>query len=194
MALESGRAIHFEESKVRPMGRNATGVRGVTLGHAKDSVVGMITVEDDTDTSVMVVSEKGYGKRTSTEAYRITNRGGKGVKTMNITDKTGKLIAMKAVTDLDDLMIINKSGITIRLNVSSISQLGRATQGVRLIKLKDSDEIAAVAKVEITEGMIDDEFEDADLVEGAEGLEGDEGDVSSNDSENGPDVASDPDE
>jgi len=103
MALESGRAIHFEESKVRPMGRNATGVRGVTLGHAKDSVVGMITVEDDTDTSVMVVSEKGYGKRTSTEAYRITNRGGKGVKTMNITDKTGKLIAMKAVTDLDDL-------------------------------------------------------------------------------------------
>jgi DNA gyrase subunit A len=179
MALESGRAIHFEESKVRPMGRNATGVRGVTLAHDKDRVVGMITVEDHSETDVMVVSEKGYGKRTSTEAYRITNRGGKGVKTMNITDKTGNLIAMKAVADTDDLMIINKSGITIRLNVSSISQLGRATQGVRLINLKDEDEIAAVAKVEITEGMEEGSEENG---EGMEGLD--------QNPENGSDVAS----
>ncbi len=147
MALRSGRAIRFNESTVRPMGRTATGVRGVTLAHDKDEVVGMIAV-DDKEATVLVVSEKGYGKRTDIDDYRVTNRGGKGVKTINITDKTGALVAIKNVTDADDLMIINKSGIVIRIVVSELRVMGRATQGVRLITLKGNDEIASVAKIQ----------------------------------------------
>lgn len=146
MALHSGRAIRFEESKVRTMGRGASGVRGITLTGPEDRVVGMVCV-DDVETSVLVVSENGYGKRTAVDDYRITNRGGKGVKTMQITDKTGKLIAIKNVTDEDDLMIINKKGITIRMALKAIRVMGRATQGVRLINLGSGDSIAAVAKV-----------------------------------------------
>jgi len=147
MALRSGRAIRFNESTVRPMGRTATGVRGVTLAGPDDEVVGMISV-NNSDITVLVVSEKGYGKRTDIEDYRVTNRGGKGVKTINVTDKTGNLVAIKDVTDNDDLMIINKSGIVIRIAVSELRVMGRATQGVRLISLKGEDEIASVTKVE----------------------------------------------
>jgi len=147
MALKSGRAIRFNESTVRPMGRTATGVRGITLEDELDEVVGMISI-DDPETTVLVVSEKGYGKRTDIDDYRVTNRGGKGVKTLNVTDKTGKLVAIKGVTDKDDLMIINKSGIIIRIAVSELRTMGRATQGVRLITLKETDEIASVAKIE----------------------------------------------
>jgi DNA gyrase subunit A len=147
MALKSGRAIRFNESKVRPMGRTATGVRGITLENEEDEVVGMISI-DNPETTVLVVSEKGYGKRTDIDDYRVTNRGGKGVKTLNITDKTGKLVAIKGVTDMEDLMIINKSGIIIRIAVSELRTMGRATQGVRLITLKENDEIASVAKIE----------------------------------------------
>ncbi|HLW50221.1 MAG TPA: DNA gyrase subunit A [Sphingobacteriaceae bacterium] len=147
MALRSGRAIRFNESTVRPMGRTATGVRGITLDGPNDEVVGMISV-DSPEVTVLVVSEKGYGKRTDIDDYRITNRGGKGVKTINVTEKTGKLVAIKGVTDNDDLMIINKSGIVIRIAVSELRVMGRATQGVRLISLKNDDEIASVAKVE----------------------------------------------
>lgn len=147
MALRSGRAIRFNETTVRPMGRTATGVRGVTLAHDKDEVVGMIAVDDPTAT-VMVVSEKGYGKRTDIDDYRVTNRGGKGVKTITITEKTGDLIAIKSVTDNDDLMIINRSGIVIRIVLSHLRVIGRATQGVRLINLKGNDAIASVAKIE----------------------------------------------
>jgi len=147
MALRSGRAIRFNEKTVRPMGRTATGVRGVTLGHDKDEVVGMIAV-DSSDATILVVSEKGYGKRTDIEDYRVTNRGGKGVKTINVTDKTGELVAIKNVTDADDLMIINKSGIVIRIAVSELRVMGRATQGVRLITLKGNDEIASVARID----------------------------------------------
>ncbi|WP_026898372.1 DNA gyrase subunit A [Daejeonella oryzae] len=146
MALRSGRAIRFNESTVRPMGRTATGVRGVTLASEKDEVIGMISINNP-ETTVLVVSEKGYGKRTDIDDYRVTNRGGKGVKTINITDKTGELIAIKDVTDSDDLMIINKSGIVIRIGVSGLRVMGRATQGVRLITLKGEDSIASVAKV-----------------------------------------------
>ncbi|MFZ4262957.1 DNA gyrase subunit A [Sphingobacterium sp. HJSM2_6] len=147
MALRSGRAIRFNESTVRPMGRTATGVRGITLGSDRDEVVGMISVNDQ-ETTVLVVSEKGYGKRTDIEDYRITNRGGKGVKTINVTDKTGELVAIKGVTDENDLMIINKSGIVIRIGVESLRTMGRATQGVRLITLKGNDEIASITKVD----------------------------------------------
>ncbi len=147
MAVKSGKVVRFQEEKVRPMGRNAAGVRGITLGHEKDEVIGMICIEDKTDT-ILVVSEKGYGKRSELDDYRITNRGGKGVKTLNVTDKTGELISIKNVTDLDDLMIINKSGITIRMAVEDLRVMGRATQGVKLIRIDDGDEIAAVAKVE----------------------------------------------
>ncbi len=150
IALQSGRAIRFPESKVRPMGRTAAGVRGITLANENDRVVGMICVENG-NYDILVVSEKGYGKRSKLDDYRITNRGGKGVKTLKITEKTGKLIAIKNVTDNDDLMIINKSGIAIRMPVSSMRVMGRATQGVRLIKLNENDEIAAVAKVEMDE-------------------------------------------
>lgn len=154
MALRSGRAIRFNESTVRPMGRTATGVRGVTLAHDKDEVVGMIAV-DGPEATVLVVSEKGYGKRTDIEDYRVTNRGGKGVKTINVTDKTGALVAIKNVTDADDLMIINKSGIVIRIAVKELRVMGRATQGVRLISLKGSDEIASVAKIEHEEEEVE---------------------------------------
>lgn len=147
MALKSGRAIRFNESTVRPMGRTATGVRGITLENESDEVVGMISIDDPT-TTVLVVSEKGYGKRTDIDDYRVTNRGGKGVKTLNITEKTGNLVAIKGVTDQEDLMIINKSGIIIRIAISELRTMGRATQGVRLISLKENDEIASVAKIE----------------------------------------------
>ena len=165
LAIKSGRAIRFNESTVRPMGRTASGVRGISMTES-DEVVGMVTVEDFSKT-VLVVSENGYGKRTylndpetDEPIYRVTNRGGKGVKTLNITDKTGNLIAIKDVTDEDDLMIINKSGITIRMHVADIRSQGRATQGVILINLKGSDHIAAVAKVERDEdeeNMMDNE-------------------------------------
>ncbi|MFA5245018.1 MAG: DNA gyrase subunit A [Pedobacter sp.] len=160
MALRSGRAIRFNESTVRPMGRTATGVRGVTLAHGKDEVVGMISINNP-DVTVLVVSENGYGKRTDIDDYRVTNRGGKGVRTINVTDKTGELIAIKDVTDNDDLMIINKSGIVIRIGVGDLRVMGRATQGVKLITLKGDDSIASIAKVEREE-------EDEDNETGAE--------------------------
>jgi DNA gyrase subunit A len=166
MALRSGKAIHFSEDNVRSMGRGASGVKGVTLAGKNDEVVGMICVHDPQDT-VLVVSEKGYGKRTVVEDYRITNRGGKGVKTLNITDKTGDLIAIKNVNDDNDLMIINKSGITIRLSVAELRVMGRATQGVRLINLRNGDEIAAVAKVD---ALTEEEMEELEGAENA--LEG----------------------
>jgi len=150
MALKSGKAIHFDETNVRSMGRGASGVKGVTLAGPKDEVVGMICVSDPSE-SVLVVSEKGYGKRTLVEDYRITNRGGKGVKTLNITEKTGDLISIKNVSDEDDLMIINRSGITIRMSMAELRVMGRATQGVRLINLRGGDSIAAVAKVDALE-------------------------------------------
>jgi len=166
MALRSGRAIRFSESTVRPMGRNAAGVRGITLADKKkDEVIGMICIYE-AGYDVLVVSENGYGKRSSLDDYRITNRGGKGVKTINITDKTGKLIAIKDVTDNDDLMIINKSGLIIRMAVESLRVMGRATQGVRLINLRDDDSIAAVAKVEVIEGEDDDDFIEDGVNEG----------------------------
>ncbi len=146
LGLKSGKAIRFEESKTRPMGRSASGVRGVTLADESDEVIGMITVHNEED-NILVVSEKGYGKRSSMEDYRVTNRGGKGVKTISITEKTGGLVAIKNVTDSDDLMIINKSGIAIRLGVEDLRVMGRATQGVRLINIRENDSIAAVAKV-----------------------------------------------
>ena len=146
LAVKSGKAIRFEESKTRPMGRGASGVRGITLADPQDEVVGMIAV-NDMDANILVVSENGYGKRSSLDDYRITNRGGKGVKTISITEKTGKLVTIKTVTDLDDLMIINKSGVAIRMEVAALRVMGRATQGVKLINLKGNDTIAAVAKV-----------------------------------------------
>ena len=149
LASNSGLAVHFNEDRVREMGRNAAGVRGIRLKDSEtgDKVVGMVCVSRE-DATLLVVSEKGYGKRSLIEDYRITNRGGKGVKTLNITDKTGKLVAIKEVSDTDDLMIINKSGITIRLSISQLRVMGRATQGVKLIRLNDDDEIASVAKIE----------------------------------------------
>ncbi|TDU40188.1 DNA gyrase subunit A [Gelidibacter sediminis] len=154
LALKSGKAIRFEEAKTRPMGRNASGVRGITLAHPKDEVIGMVTIENPQEESVLVVSENGYGKRTYIDdpedgeaVYRITNRGGKGVKTISITEKTGSLVAIKSVSDDNDLMIINKSGIAIRMAVQDLRVMGRATQGVKLINLKGNDSIAAVAKV-----------------------------------------------
>ena len=146
IALKSGKAIRFEEAKTRPMGRGASGVRGVRLQNDNDEAIGMIAV-NDMESDILVVSENGYGKRSSLEDYRITNRGGKGVKTISITEKTGDLVAIKNVNDDDDLMIINKSGIAIRLAVENLRVMGRATQGVKLINLKAKDSIAAVAKV-----------------------------------------------
>ncbi len=168
LALKSGKAIRFEEAKTRPMGRGASGVRGITLAHDKDEVIGMVTIDNPQEESVLVVSENGYGKRTYIDdpedgepVYRITNRGGKGVKTISITEKTGNLVAIKSVIDNDDLMIINKSGIAIRMVIADLRVMGRATQGVRLINLKGNDSIAAVAKV----------MHDEDDVEGDETLE-----------------------
>jgi DNA gyrase subunit A len=154
LALKSGKAIRFEEAKTRPMGRSASGVRGISLADKNDEVIGMVAIENPQEESVLVVSEKGYGKRSYIDdpedgepVYRITNRGGKGVKTISITEKTGHLVSIKSVVDDDDLMIINKSGIAIRMAVSDLRVMGRATQGVKLINLKNSDSIAAVAKV-----------------------------------------------
>ncbi len=148
LAIRSGKAIRFIESKVRSMGRNASGVKGITLsGNKNDAVIGMVCLEDH-EKDILVVSENGFGKRSDVDNYRITNRGGKGVKTINITDKTGQLIAIKEVTNTDDLMIINKSGIAIRMPVTDMRVMGRATQGVKLINLKDKDSIASVTKVQ----------------------------------------------
>ncbi|MCP9200338.1 DNA gyrase subunit A [Gramella sp. GC03-9] len=166
LAVRSGKAIRFEESKTRPMGRNASGVRGITLADDNDEVVGMISV-NDFDSDILVVSENGYGKRSSLEDYRITNRGGKGVKTISVTEKTGQLVAIKNVSDQDDLMIINKSGIVIRLAVEDLRVMGRATQGVRLINLKGNDAIAAVAKVLHDEDDVE-AMEDAEKPVGGE--------------------------
>ncbi|GGE27106.1 DNA gyrase subunit A [Psychroflexus planctonicus] len=163
LALKSGKAIRFEESKTRPMGRSASGVRGIRLGNDKDEVVGMITVNNPKEETVLVVSENGYGKRTFIDdpesgepIYRTTNRGGKGVKTISITEKTGSLVTIKNVTDADDLMIIKKSGVAIRMSMQELRTMGRATQGVRLINLKDGDSIAAVAKIAIEDEEIED--------------------------------------
>ena len=162
LAVKSGKAIRFEEEKTRPMGRNASGVRGIRLADDADEVVGMIAI-NDTSSEILVVSENGYGKRSSIEDYRITNRGGKGVKTISLTDKTGKLVAIKNVVDSDDLMIINKSGIAIRMAVDSLRVMGRATQGVRLIKVREDDSIAAVAKVmKEDDPELDESLQDAD--------------------------------
>jgi DNA gyrase subunit A len=164
IAVKSGKAIRFEESKTRPMGRGASGVRGISLANESDEVVGMVAV-NDMDANILVVSENGYGKRSSLEDYRVTNRGGKGVKTISITDKTGKLVSIKTVNDLDDLMIINKSGIAIRMEVAALRVMGRATQGVRLINLKGDDTIAAVAKVMKDDETIED-LNDLDVNDG----------------------------
>ena len=155
IAVQSGKAIRFEESKTRPMGRNASGVRGISLASLDDEVVGMVAV-NDMDANILVVSKNGYGKRSALDDYRITNRGGKGVKTISITEKTGHLVALKSVSDADDLMIINKSGIAIRMEVAGLRVMGRATQGVRLINLKENDNIAAIAKVIKDDEAIDD--------------------------------------
>ena len=164
LAVKSGKAIRFEESKTRPMGRGASGVRGITLANESDEVIGMVSV-NDMDANILVVSENGYGKRSSLEDYRVTNRGGKGVKTISITEKTGRLVSIKTVSDLDDLMIINKSGIAIRMEVATLRVMGRATQGVRLINLKGDDTIAAVAKVMKDEETIED-VNDLDVNDG----------------------------
>ncbi|WP_024772612.1 DNA gyrase subunit A [Aquimarina macrocephali] len=166
LAVKSGKAIRFEEEKTRPMGRGASGVRGIRLADDKDEVIGMVAV-NEMESNILVVSENGYGKRSKLEDYRITNRGGKGVKTISVTDKTGSLVAIKNVTDLDDLMIINKSGIAIRLAIEDLRVMGRATQGVRLINLKGKDSIAAVAKVMHDEDDIDqdEDIEDVDSSE-----------------------------
>jgi DNA gyrase subunit A len=163
LATGSGRAIRFNETKVRPMGRNASGVRGVTLMTETDEVIGMICV-DDIFSTILVVSEKGFGKRTylndpedKEPVYRITNRGGKGVRTINITEKTGKLLSIQNVVDEDDLMIITKNGVTIRMHVDSIRTMGRAAQGVKLISLKGNTEIAAIARVPRNEEPEEDE-------------------------------------
>lgn len=174
MAIKSGRAIRFPENTVRDTGRGAIGVRGIEVDNEKDEVVGMICVDkEDKTRTVLVVSEKGYGKRTDIEEYRITNRGGKGVKTISVTDKTGPLIAILDVTEQNDLMITCKSGITIRMAVGDIREAGRATQGVRLIRMDDSDEIAAVARLDEEEEI------EAIVEEGVDGVEGTEGEGSS---------------
>ncbi|MFV8466432.1 DNA gyrase subunit A [Flavobacterium sp. LB1P62] len=159
LAVKSGKLVRFEETKTRPMGRTASGVRGITLKDDTDEVIGMVTV-NDMSSEILVVAENGYGKRSSLDEYRITNRGGKGVKTLNITEKTGKLISINAVTDADDLMIINKSGLTIRMAVEDLRVMGRATQGVKLINIKGNDSIAAVTKVmkdDVAEVVVDEE-------------------------------------
>ena len=167
LAVKSGKLVRFEEEKTRPMGRTASGVRGITLADEKDEVIGLVSIDKDqvNDSQILVVTENGYGKRTKLvdedgeDVYRITNRGGKGVKTLNITDKTGQLISINDVTDEDDLMIINKSGLTIRMKISDLRVMGRATKGVRLINIKGSDSIAAVTKVLREDESENEEFE-----------------------------------
>ena len=166
MAVRSGKAIRFPEEKVRSMGRNASGVRAITVDSENDEVVGMVVVKEGDGFDVMVVSEQGYGKRSALEDYRITNRGGKGVKTITVTEKTGELVSLKAVTDEDDLMIITKKGTMIRMGVDTLRVMGRATQGVRLISLRKGDEIASIAKVPASE-----EEEEIEGVEGVEAAE-----------------------
>ena len=164
VAVKSGKLVRFEETKTRPMGRTASGVRGITLKDESDEVIGMVTV-NDMNSEILVVAENGYGKRSSLDEYRITNRGGKGVKTLNITEKTGNLISIDSVTDADDLMIINKSGLTIRMAVEDLRVMGRATQGVKLINIKGNDSIAAVTKVmkdDVAEVVLD---EDGNVIE-----------------------------
>lgn len=169
IAVKSGKLVRFEEGKTRPMGRSASGVRGITLADEKDEVIGMVSV-NDMESEILVVSENGYGKRSSLEDYRITNRGGKGVKTLNITDKTGSLVSINNVTDADDLMIINKSGLTIRMAVSDLRVMGRATQGVRLINIKGNDSIAAVTKVmrEENDGSENEDMDNSEITESQE--------------------------
>ena len=174
LAVYSGKAIRFNEKKVRPMGRSASGVRGVTLANEQDEVIGMVCLQNENE-DILVISQNGYGKRSKLKDYRVTNRGGKGVKTLNITDKTGKLISIKSVSDKNDLMIITQAGTTIRLAVSKISLLGRATQGVRLINLREDDSIASVARVvnenvekEVMENLPDDQIDDFDIDENEE--------------------------
>jgi DNA gyrase subunit A len=158
IASREGKAIRFNESKVRPMGRNATGVRAIRLDDG-DEVIGLVSIADPKLTNVLVVTENGMGKRSEVEDYRITNRGGKGVRAMNVTEKTGKLVAIKEVDDTNDVMIINKSGITIRLSVKDLRVLGRVTQGVRLINIGGKDEIASVAIIDYIPGVEEDEEE-----------------------------------
>jgi DNA gyrase subunit A len=167
MAVRSGKAIRFPEEKVRSMGRNASGVRAISVDSENDEVVGMVVVKEGDGFDVMVVSEQGYGKRSALEDYRITNRGGKGVKTITVTEKTGELVSLKAVTDEDDLMIITKKGTMIRMGVDTLRVMGRATQGVRLISLRKGDEIASIAKVPASE--------EEEEIEGVEGIEAAEG-------------------
>ncbi|KQO22583.1 DNA gyrase subunit A [Flavobacterium sp. Leaf82] len=209
LAVKSGKLVRFEETKTRPMGRTASGVRGITLKDDTDEVIGMVTVDKENvnDSQILVVTENGYGKRTKLvdddgeDVYRITNRGGKGVKTLNITEKTGKLISINAVTDADDLMIINKSGLTIRMAIEDLRVMGRATQGVRLINLKGKDSIAAVTKVmkdDVAEVVVD---EDGNVIESViervkpdlEVLE-DDGTVEDDDDEETDEVVEDEDE
>ncbi|MGK7390224.1 MAG: DNA gyrase subunit A [Candidatus Cyclobacteriaceae bacterium M2_1C_046] len=167
IAKRSGKAIHFHESQVRPMGRTAAGVRGITLEGDDDYVVGMVCVSRE-DADLLVVSEKGYGKRSKVSEYRITKRGAKGIKTLNVTEKTGKLVAIKEVVDTDDLMIINRSGIIIRIGVEGLRVMGRATQGVRLIKLSANDEISSVEKIEKIE--VEEDVEEEGIIEGEEDI------------------------
>ncbi len=195
IAGKSGKMVRFEEAKTRPMGRTASGVRGITLKDDADEVIGIVTVNKDdiNDTQILVVTENGYGKRTKLvdddgeDVYRITNRGGKGVKTLNITEKTGSLIAINNVTDDDDLMIINKSGLTIRMMVSDLRVMGRATQGVRLINIKGTDSIAAVTKVLREDEEVVELDEDGNPIEVLEAETSDEETPENNDSEVEPD-------
>jgi len=171
IAVKSGKLVRFEEGKTRPMGRSASGVRGITLADDSDEVIGMVSV-NDMNSEILVVSENGYGKRSSLDDYRITNRGGKGVKTLNITDKTGKLVSINGVTDADDLMIINKSGLTIRMMVSDLRVMGRATQGVRLINIKGNDSIAAVTKVVREDDAVEEGLEELNAEGSENGITG----------------------
>jgi DNA gyrase subunit A len=195
VAVKSGKILRFEESKTRPMGRTASGVRGITLRDDQDEVIGMVTVDSNfvNETQLLVVTENGYGKRTKLvdedgeDVYRITNRGGKGVKALNITDKTGALISINVVTDEDDLMIINKSGLTIRMKISDLRVMGRATQGVRLINIKGNDSIAAVAKVLREDEDVMEYDEDGNLIEKEESENTEENESEQN---NGTDIES----
>jgi DNA gyrase subunit A len=154
MAVRSGKAVRFEDSSVRPIGRTASGVRGITLGHDKDEVVGMVCVENENE-DILVVSENGYGKRSRIGDYRLTHRGGKGVKTINVTEKTGQVISIKSVDDSNDLMIITQIGLTIRMSISALRIIGRTAQGVRLINLKEGDQIASITIVPSAEDIIE---------------------------------------
>jgi DNA gyrase subunit A len=151
IAKKSGRAVRFDENQVRPMGRNAAGVRAITLEDANDEVVGMVCVSDPTASNLLVISERGYGKKSSIEDYRITSRGTKGVITLNITEKTGSVVGIVDVKDSDEIMIINKSGILIRMKVADLRVMGRNTQGVKLIRLNDDDEISSIAKIDVSD-------------------------------------------